>query len=140
MIVTKRLDLTLLEQQLLAAGVVFRHLATVSTLIDTPGVVNLLTYNMEGMLIELPPEAVPVVDAHVAPADPDPPDYGTDEPGSDFRVQAAQIVQQARGYLNNPAPTNAQNVAALKMSIRVLLFIIRYLLAPPPLPLTPPGQ
>lgn len=67
MIVTKRLDLPLLSQQLTATGV--PHTALGTSVPEpspaTPG--DLFTYDATGAPVELPPEAGPVVEAHVAP-------------------------------------------------------------------------
>jgi hypothetical protein len=63
--VAKRLDLPLLERELVAASVVIHALVHTGT--DTDG--ELLTYDtsIPAQPMELPPEAVPIVDAHVAP-------------------------------------------------------------------------
>jgi hypothetical protein len=65
MIVTKPLDLGLLTEEMTAASVPHNRLLTVET--GVPGEVNLLTYDEDGQPTELPPEAIPVVAAHVAP-------------------------------------------------------------------------
>jgi hypothetical protein len=64
MIVEKRIDLPLLEQELAAAAVAVNALGT---FVDDQQQTNLHTYDVSGAAIDLPPEAVPVVDAHVAP-------------------------------------------------------------------------
>lgn len=61
--VTKRIDLALLEQQLASAGVVVDGLGHSGT--DADG--ELYTYDASGTTTDLPPEAGPVVEAHVAP-------------------------------------------------------------------------
>lgn len=65
--VTKRLDLMLLERELVAASVPTTGLGHTGT--DTDGEVFTYAPDPGGMLLpaELPPEAGPVVDAHVAP-------------------------------------------------------------------------
>lgn len=64
MIVTKRLDLPLLADELAAALVIVNGLGTFT---DEAGT-NLHTYApADGAVIDVPPEAGPVVDAHVAP-------------------------------------------------------------------------
>lgn len=65
MIVTKPLDLPLLQQQLAAGGVAVAALGSHET--QTPGAHELYTFDGEGRPLELPPAAVPIVDAHVAP-------------------------------------------------------------------------
>lgn len=64
--VTKPLDLPVLADELAAANVMVRALATVETLSGVPNEVDLFTYDEDGFPTELPPEAVPVVDAHDA--------------------------------------------------------------------------
>ena len=63
--VTKRIDLELLGQELTAAGVPVNGLGHTGT--DTDGEVYTYTTDVPGDATELPPEAFPVVDAHVAP-------------------------------------------------------------------------
>lgn len=63
MLVTKRLDLSLLLAELAAASVVVNGLGAFP---DEQGRTNLHTYDQEGAVAEMPPEAVPVVDAHDA--------------------------------------------------------------------------
>lgn len=60
--VTKKIDLSLLEQELARAAVPFRFLSHTGT--DDDG--ELFTHDQDGQLIDLPPEAGPVVDAHDA--------------------------------------------------------------------------
>lgn len=66
MYVEKRLDLTLLSQELTAAGVPHTGLGTSGTSGTATGE-ELFTYDQNGTAVDLPPEAVPVVDAHTAP-------------------------------------------------------------------------
>jgi hypothetical protein len=65
MIVSKPLDLSLLSTELVTAGVIVPGLGTTPT--GSNGTVNLYTYDATGAAVELPPAAVPVVNAHVAP-------------------------------------------------------------------------
>jgi hypothetical protein len=67
MIVTRPIDLDLLGRELEAAAVPFHFLGMNVALPspETPG--DLFTYDDAGGRAELPPEAQPVVDAHVAP-------------------------------------------------------------------------
>lgn len=65
MLVTKPLNLPLLTTELAAAGIVVPGLGTQYT--ETPGAVELHTYDSRGDVAELPPSAGPVVDAHIAP-------------------------------------------------------------------------
>lgn len=62
---TKRVDLPLLQDELTAAGVPHNGLSTGGSLASDD--YELFTADDEGVLIEPPPEAQPVVDAHVAP-------------------------------------------------------------------------
>lgn len=64
MIVTKPIDLGLLEHELAAGGVV---VSALGTFVDQNDATNLHTYDGDGMPADLPPAAVPIVDAHVAP-------------------------------------------------------------------------
>jgi hypothetical protein len=61
--VTKRLDLGVLGKELVAASVAVNGLGLSGT--DTDA--EVFTYDADGVPIELPPEAVPVVEAHTAP-------------------------------------------------------------------------
>lgn len=61
MIVTKPVDLSLLATELTAAGVQTNGLGSFQ---PAPGETNVHTFDDTGMIIDLPPEAVPVVDAH----------------------------------------------------------------------------
>ena len=66
--VTKPIDLTLLSKELAGAGVaVPGGLALSGELPGLPGEQELYTQDDEGAAVDLPPEAAPVVDAHVAP-------------------------------------------------------------------------
>ncbi len=56
------------------------------------------------------------------PPPPDPPDFGTEVP-EDVAYQLATRVTQARAFLDNPTPTNAAVVTALKLTIRVVLWL-----------------
>jgi hypothetical protein len=62
---TKRLDIELLGHELTAASVA--HLGLVTQMTDVPGEVDVLTRDASGAFIDLPPDARPVIDAHVAP-------------------------------------------------------------------------
>jgi hypothetical protein len=64
MIITKRVDLPLLQQELAAATIIVPGLGT---FLDEQQQTNLHTYDDTGTQLALPPEAEPVVDAHVAP-------------------------------------------------------------------------
>lgn len=54
---------------------------------------------------------------------PDEPDYGED--AEDLEAKAADAVQALRSYLALGSPTGAQTVAALKLTIRVVLYLVR---------------
>jgi hypothetical protein len=58
---------------------------------------------------------------------PDPPDYGND--AADLEAQAAQAITMLRNYLALQAPTNAQTLAALRLTIRVVLAMAKRMLA-----------
>ena len=124
--VNKKIDLDLLQKELRDAGVPFRVLAMVPTGID--GEWDIHDQNiLDGSPLELSELGQQIIRDHVAPEYPDP-DFGEDEPPENFREQAAQVVQQFRAYLGLAAPTNAQSIAAIKLLIRVQLFIIRHLI------------
>lgn len=65
MLVTKPIDLGLLQRELATGGVVVAALGSNET--ATPGQTELYAFGGDGLPVELPPEAVPIVDAHVAP-------------------------------------------------------------------------
>lgn len=64
MIIFKPVDLVLLHQELTAADVVVPGLGTFG---DAQHQTVLHTYAPDGTIVDVPPEAVPIVDAHVAP-------------------------------------------------------------------------
>ena len=68
----------------------------------------------------------PTPDATPTPPDatPTPPDFGDDAP-DDYRARAADAVVSLRAYLRASSPTGAQTVAALKVLIRLVLFLAR---------------
>jgi hypothetical protein len=67
-----------------------------------------------------------VVAAHDGTPDkiPPTPDFGDDVPDN-YAFQLAQAVTNLRTYLNTASPTNAATVGALKLTIRVILYIAR---------------
>jgi hypothetical protein len=113
-LVDKPIDLALLDQELTAAGVVHQALGTVGG--------YLYTYTAQGQPTQLPASAVAVYTAHVPPPPPPIPDYGTDDMP---RTQLAQTVADLRAYLVLTAPTNAQTVAAFRLTLRVLFFVLK---------------
>lgn len=124
MLTNKRPHLPLLAQELAAAGVdVSRGLGCYG-LDDADTSVNVHTYTARGEVVDLPTTARAVVDAHQPPDAPTPPDYGNDAP-ADFDRQAAAAVANLRAYLALTSPTGAQTIAALKLVIRVVLFLAR---------------
>lgn len=64
--VTKPIDPDVLSTELTAASVAHNGLGLSGEAPGAPGVQELFTYDATGGPIELPPEAVPVVDAHDA--------------------------------------------------------------------------
>lgn len=114
----KAVDLVQLAAELTAAGVAHRGLGTAGG--------RLYTYDADGAITELPPAAAAVVAAHVPPPPPAPPDFGADVPQDGaYRSQAAAAVAALRDYLAQPAPTAPQTVAALKLTIRAVLWLLR---------------
>lgn len=131
----KPVNLDQLAKELTAAGIKFRGLTSTDMTTDT--VFTFDDGDPIANIIPLPPEAQQILDLHVPPDPPAYADFGTDEPEPDFHRQAPQVVQNLREYLalgtnGKPAPTPAQTVAVIKIIIRVVLALIRYVLAPPP--------
>lgn len=110
----KRVTLGRLQAELATAGIVVPALGTSGD--------DLHTYNNAGEKVELPNGSAPVVAAHVADAPPVQPDYGGDASSPD---QIADGVANLRAYLAVATPTNAQTLAALKLTIRAVLFLLR---------------
>jgi len=67
MLVTKRIDLELLGRELATADVVVTGLGLSGFLPETPTEQELYQVDGDGAPLELPPAAVPVVEAHTAP-------------------------------------------------------------------------
>lgn len=63
--VTKPIDLPLLQQELGTAGIAVSGLGTAWAVPNVDG--EVFTYDGDGAIVDLPPDAQPVVDAHVAP-------------------------------------------------------------------------
>lgn len=131
-----------LQDELRAAGLIFGRLG----IEGTPGDGKLVIFGEDGEVdLEImdDPRLAEVIAAHVPDPDAEEPVYGNDDPPSDIRPQAAQVVQQLRAYLAlNPSTTTqavmlAQTVAVVKTLCRVMLFIIRRLLLPPAPPSLP---
>lgn len=93
---------------------------------------TLHTYDRDGGLLDLPPEAQAVVDAHVPPPEFVAPDYGDEPLAAVEGDRLAQAVQQLRTYLGTTSPTQAQTVAAVKLTIRVVLVLARRVIQGPP--------
>jgi hypothetical protein len=114
----KRVDLELLEAELAAASIPVLGLCLIGD--------ELLTYDATGALIDLPPLASAVIDAHVEPTDPPVPVFGSDTPTDrEYLQQAANVVSDLRAYLALPSPTNAQTITAFRLVVRVVLYLIR---------------
>ena len=112
----KRVDLNQLHAELTAAGVIVPALGTMGD--------NLHTYTAQGLVIDVPPGAQAVVNAHVPPPIPPSVDYGTDLP-TNYRQTLAGAVTQLRAYLALESPTGPQTVGAVKLLVRVVLFLFR---------------
>lgn len=69
-----------------------------------------------------------VIQAHDGTPDPGitEPDFGND-PVTHTGTQLADAVTNLRAYLGLASPTNAQTIAAFKLLIRVVLFLVRRL-------------
>lgn len=66
MLVTKPIDLTLLDEELATAGVAHRGLGLSGTRPETGDEQDLHTYTVDGQPTDLPTEAEPIVEAHDA--------------------------------------------------------------------------
>jgi hypothetical protein len=112
--------------ELLAA---FPQLAPTTGPDGQPEATFTFSHDGEQIVLDLPdavdPAAVEaLLLAHVPAPPPDPIDYGADAPEPDLE-QARQVVGQLRAFLALDAPTAAQVVGALKLTIRVLLWMLR---------------
>jgi hypothetical protein len=112
-------NLATLHDQILAAHPELRTVMTVSGLgndiwLDLPAT------TAQGVLSDLDA----IVAAHVPPPPPRAVDYGSDLPPRDTVVD---VVSQLRQYLGVASPTLVQTATALKLVIRVLLFLTQRL-------------
>lgn len=116
----KTVDLSLLLAELRAAGAG----------IDSIGRrgYDLIAYDADGQPIAWPPEAVTVLEAHTPPPPPEKIDLGTDVT-DDQGDRMADAATTLRTYLNDPSPTAARDRAALKVLIRVVLFVLKHRLS-----------
>jgi hypothetical protein len=98
-------------------------LVTVGEKLDTGDVILHVDDSLDQAVLD---QITAVVNAHDGTPDPIPPtpDFGTDVP-PDFQFQLANAVQNLRQYLALATPTAAQNAAALKTLIRVVLYLVR---------------
>jgi hypothetical protein len=114
----KQVSLRQLEAELAAAGVTVRGLGIVDGALHT--------YDEDGAVIDVPPAAAAIIAAHVPPPEPQRPDFGADVPTDGaYLAQASAAVGLLRDYLALQAPTGPQTVAALKVAIRALLWLLR---------------
>jgi hypothetical protein len=113
----KRVTLPKLQAEAQAASVAVGELGTAGD--------DLVTWDADGHTVDVPPAMQPVLAAHVA--DPLPAPLPVLDVGSDAAPpdQLADAVTQLRAYLALAAPTNAQTIAAFKLLIRVVLFVLR---------------
>lgn len=113
---TRRVDLRRLQAELAAAGITVPALGTNGD--------DLHTYDADGALLDLPPAAQAVLNAHVPPPAFVPPDYDDDD-ADGTGTHLAQAVASLRQYRAADTPTQAQTVAALKLTIRLVLLLAR---------------
>lgn len=85
---------------------------------------ELIAYDTTGQPIAWSAESQAIVEAHTPPPPPIPPNYGDDAP-DDYPSRAADAVTSLRAYLGASSPTGAQTVGALKVLIRLVLFLAR---------------
>jgi hypothetical protein len=139
--INKAVNIELLQKELRDAGVPFRGITAWFT--DVDGEIDIFDHDKNGVQIDPSPAAIAIIEAHNAPPEPPTPDFGNDEPDSNFRAQAATAVAGLRNYMNlETAPTPAQRIAWERLVCRILLFLIRYVIAPPPVsvPIPAPMQ
>lgn len=108
----KIVDLVQLRAELNAAGISITALGITGD--------DLHTYDANGAAQDLPAGAATVVAAHVPPA---PIDFGSD--ASSDRQAVVDAVASLRQYLGAASPNQAQTIAALKLLIRVVLFVLK---------------
>lgn len=127
MLASRRPNLIKLAEELAAAGVAVNGLGCYDL---SPGGddsrVNVHTYGAGGAIVDLPSPAQAVLDAHVPPPPPQKIDIGTEVP-SDQEERLANAVDGLRTFLATPTPTNAATLAALKATIRIVLFLLKRL-------------
>lgn len=114
----KRVDLIQLRAEMVAASLTVRGLGINAD--------DLHTYDASGAEADVPAGAAAVIAAHVPPAIPDTPDFGSDVPAP---TDIATLVQQGRAYLALASPTTAQTTAAVKGLVKLALFLVRRALA-----------
>lgn len=91
----------------------------------TPDQVDFIQAHPIGQLV-LQPDGTVVVPPVLPFPTPIVPDYGTD--ATPDRTQLVQAVTALRQYLNVASPTAAQSAQALKLLIRVVLFLCKQLI------------
>lgn len=127
-----------LQQELRDAGLDFQRIGIIGTAEDGELVIFDGNGNPSQALLD-DPRTKAVVDAH-RPDPPSPePDFGSDAPSPDFKKTAAATVQAMRAYLANQSPTAPQTVAVVKLLIRTMLFIVKFLVNPSMPPPPPPA-
>lgn len=112
----KTVDLSLLLAELRAAGAGIDSIGRRGS--------ELIAYDADGQPIAWSADAIAGLEAHTPPPPPIPPDYGGDAP-DDYPSRAADAVTRLRAYLGASSPTGAQTVAALKVLIRLVLYLAR---------------
>lgn len=120
---TKRVDLLQLQAELATAGIVVPALGVNGD--------DLHTYDANGAAVALPSAAEAVIRAHVPPPPFVAPQFDDDDDADARGNQLAQAVASLRQYRAADAPTQAQTVAALKLTIRLVLLLARRALPRP---------
>lgn len=110
----KPVDLNKLEDELIAAGILVHGLALIGD--------DLQAVQGDGTIVDLPPGAQAIINAHVSPPVIPMPDFGSDGTPLD---QVAAAVQNLRAYIALGAPTQAQTVAVVKLLCRCALFLLK---------------
>lgn len=126
---TKPHNLNALLDEMLAAIPALRPVARPDGRLDA-----MLSLSGDGSTIEATvPDAVAdadvlaVINAHTNPLPPDtsPPDFGADAQSLNDYPALRTAVDNLRTYLALASPTAAQSASALKLTIRVLLALVR---------------
>jgi hypothetical protein len=119
-----RPNLRQLSDEIAAAGILIPNGLGAYGIDENDSIVVVHTYDAVGTIIDLPPEAGPILLAHIPPTPPAKIDTGTDVPPDQYE-KLAEAVVTLRNYLQVATPTAAQSAGALKLLIRIVLFVLK---------------